>query len=314
MSTLSDVKERKLRTQNPQPRSSGKRRAQWTQIGMQAPSLVILVLVLAFPLIYSVALSLQSYSPVDPTADGRWIGLDNYARMFQDAQFGKAILVTIAYVTLAVAVETALGTVIGVWLSGLMRTRRLVTSFLLLPMIATPLVVGLMFSFGLNPQFGYMSDVLQRIGLVGEAGVLDSPTGAFFALVAVDVWEWTPFIALMVLAGLSAAPQAQIQAAQLDGCNWFQLHWHVMLPMIRPVIGVAILFRATEAIRQFDQVYILTGGGPGAATTVNDIFQYRVSFSAFDMSYGAALGIATFVFVAALAWVLFRFLNRKGEQ
>lgn len=281
---------------------------------MQAPSLVILVLVLAFPLVYSLALSFQSYSPVDPEADGRWIGFDNYVRMFGDAQFGQAVLVTIAYVVLAVAIQTVLGTAIGVWLSRLMRSRRFVTSLILLPMISTPLVVGLMFSFGLNPQFGYMTDALQRIGLVGEAGVLDSPAGAFFALVAMDVWEWTPFIALMVLAGLSAAPQAQIQAAQLDGCNTLQLYWHVMLPMIRPVIGVAILFRATEAVRMFDQVYILTGGGPGAATTVNDIFQYRVSFTAFDMSYGAALGITTFLVIAVLAWLLFRFLNRKGAQ
>jgi multiple sugar transport system permease protein len=284
----------------------------WTRVGMQGPSLLVLVLVLAFPLVYSLLLSFQSYSPVDPTANGQWIGLDNYTRMFRDAQFGQAVLVTLGYVALAVAIETVIGTVVGVWLSRLIRTRRLVTSFLLLPMIATPLVVGLMFSFGLNPQFGYMASALKGIGLVPQAGVLDSPAGAFAALVAMDVWEWTPFIALMVLAGLSAAPQAQIQAAELDGCNTVQLYWHVMLPMIRPVIGVAILFRATEAIRMFDQVYILTGGGPGAATTVNDIFQYRVSFTAFDMSYGAALGIATFVVVGVLAWFLFRFLTRKG--
>lgn len=278
---------------------------------MQAPSLIILAVVLAFPLSYSLLLSFQSYSPVDPTANGQWIGLANYTRMFGDAQFGQAILTTVAYVVLAVSIQTVLGTIIGVWLSRLVRTRRLVTSLLLLPMIATPLVVGLMFSFGLNPQFGYLTGALQTVGLVGEAGVLDSATGAFAALVVMDVWEWTPFIALMVLAGLSAAPQAQIEAASLDGCNTAQLYWHVMLPMIRPVIGVAILFRATEAIRMFDQVYILTGGGPGAATTVNDIFQYRVSFTAFDMSYGAALGIATFLVVATLAWVLFRYLNRK---
>lgn len=279
---------------------------------MQAPSLIILALVLAFPLVYSLRLSFQSYSPVDPTAHGQWIGLDNYTRMFHDTQFGRAIFVTVAFVVVAVAIETVLGTVVGVWLSRLIATRRLVTSFLLLPMIATPLVVGLMFSFGLNPQFGYMSDILRDVSLVGESGVLDSPRGAFAALVVMDVWEWTPFMALMVVAGLSAAPQAQMEAAELDGCGTFQTYWHVMLPMIRSVIGVAILFRATEAIRMFDQVYILTGGGPGSATTVNDIFQYRVSFAAFDMSYGAALGIATFAVISALAWTLFRYLNRRS--
>lgn len=295
-------------------RRNARRRAFWTRFGMQAPSLIILAVVLAFPLAYSVILSFQSYSPVDAAADGHWIGFDNYVRMFGDAQFGRAILVTIGYVVLAVGIETLIGTVIGVVLSRLIRTRRIVTSALLLPMIATPLVVGLMFSFGLNPQFGYMSDFLRFFGLVGDGGVLDSAGGAFAALVVMDVWEWTPFIALMVLAGLAAARQAQIQAAQLDGCNTFQLYWHVMLPMVRPVLIVAVLFRATEAIRQFDQVYILTGGGPGSATTVNDIFQYRVSFAAFDMSYGAALGVATFAVVATLAAILFRFLNRKGAD
>lgn len=279
---------------------------------MQAPSLLVLMLVLAFPLIYSLTLSFQDYSPVQPDS-GQWTGLDNYARMLQDAQFARAIRVTLAYVFLAVALETVLGTLVGIWLSRLLRTRRMVTSFLLLPMIATPLVVGLMFSFGLNPQFGYMTEALRALGLVGEAGVLDSPDGAFAALVVLDVWEWTPFIALMVLAGLQAAPEAQVEAAQLDGCGPIQLYWYVLLPIIRPILVVAVLFRATEAVRQFDQVYILTGGGPGSSTTVNDIFQYRVSFTAFDMSYGAALGVTTFVVVTVLSWVLFRFLSRRGS-
>jgi multiple sugar transport system permease protein len=112
--------------------------------------------------------------------------------------------------------------------------------------------------------------------------------------ILVDVWEWVPFVALMALAGLRALPTSPIEAARLDGFSAVQIHTRIILPMLRPVLGMAILFRATEAVREFDKVYILTGGGPGSSTTVNDLFQYRISFTNFDLSYGAALGLVTF--------------------
>ena len=145
-------------------------------------------------------------------------------------------------------------------------------------------------------------------------GLLEQPgSRRFAALVVLDVWEWTPFIALMVLAGLQAARRAQFEAAQLDGCGPLQLYCYVMLPMLRPSWSSPSCSARPRRSGEFDQVYILTGGGPGSSTTVNDLFQYRVSFTAFDMSYGAALGVTTFVVVTVLSWVLFRFLSRRGS-
>ena len=167
-----------------------------------------------------------------------------------------------------------------------------------------------MFNFAFNAQFGYLTWVLGELGLDPNGGVLNQGPSALAALIAVDVWEWFPFIALMVIAGLRALPTSPFEAASIDGASTYQTYRYIMLPMLKPVLVVAVLFRATEAIREFDKVYILTGGGPGSATTVNDLYQYRVSFLNWDLSYGAALGLVTFAFVLTLCGVLYRILTR----
>jgi multiple sugar transport system permease protein len=120
-----------------------------------------------------------------------------------------------------------------------------------------------------------------------------------------------PFVALMALAGLRL-PTSPIEAARFDGFSAVQIHTRIILPMLRPVLGVAIVFRATEAVREFDKVYILTGGGPGSSTTVNDLFQYRISFTNFDLSYGAALGLVTFAAMRIVTALTFRTITRSA--
>lgn len=295
-------------------RNRGGRRVNWFGVAMQTPSLLVLALVIVIPLITSLMLSFQSYSPVLPNAEGQWIGLANYQRMLADAHFGKAILITLAFAILAVGLETVIGIVVGSFLATLLRVRRLVTSLLLVPMIATPLVVGLMFGFAFNPDFGYLNPVFEALGLASAGGVLTSPVSAFIALVLTDVWEWVPFIALMVMAGLSAIPEGPVEAAKIDGAGIWRLHWNVKLPLIRGVIGVAVLFRATEAVREFDKVFVLTGGGPGSSTMVSDLYQYRVSFTNWDLSYGATLGIASFLAMLIVSIFVFRTLARQRRE
>ena len=287
-------------------RSTGR----WERVGMQGPSLLILILIVVFPLLYSVSLSLQSYSPVLPGHPGQWVGLENFQKILHDSDFFNAVRVTVIFTVCAVTIETILGTIVGVLMDRLIRFRRALTSMLLLPMITTPLIVGLMFNFAFNAQFGYLTWVLGELGLDPNGGVLNQGPSALAALIAVDVWEWFPFIALMVIAGLRALPTSPFEAASIDGASTYQTYRYIMLPMLKPVLVVAVLFRATEAIREFDKVYILTGGGPGSATTVNDLYQYRVSFLNWDLSYGAALGLVTFAFVLTLCGVLYRILTR----
>jgi multiple sugar transport system permease protein len=273
--------------------------------------LVVLGLVVLFPLAYSIRLSFQSYSPIIPNHDGQWVGLDNYQRILHDGDFHHSLIVTGVFVVVAVTLETVLGVVVGIFIDRLRRMRRVVTSTLLLPMILTPLVVGLMFNFALNAQFGYLTYVLDQLHLAGGSGVLNSSVGAFVALTLIDVWEWFPFVALMVVAGLQTIPKEPLEAASIDGASTLQVYWHITLPMLRPILGIAILFRATEAIREFDKVFVLTGGGPGSATAVNDMYQYRVSFLNWDLSYGAALGLVTFAAVLALSALMYRSLRKK---
>jgi multiple sugar transport system permease protein len=277
---------------------------------MQAPGFFVLALVVAFPLVYSLNLSFRQYSLVIPRRTGQWAGLDNYRKMLHDADFGATLVTTLIFVVAAVTLETVLGTCLGILLDQLSRMQRAVTSVLLLPMIVTPLVVGLMFNFAFNAQFGYVTWVLEMLGLGTEQGLLNSGPTALAVLIAVDAWEWLPFIALMVMAGLRALPASPFEAASIDGASSWQTYRYVMLPMLKPVLVVAVLFRATEAVREFDKVFVLTGGGPGSSTTVNDLYQYRVSFINWDLSYGAALGMTTFVAVLAICSVVYRVTTR----
>lgn len=293
------------------PPAAPRRRRSWTTLAYQAPSIVVLLAVVAFPLAYSVDLSLRAYSLVVPGRTGQFVGVDNYSRMLGDSAFKQALLTTVVFVAVAVALETVIGLAAGILLDRLRRMKRLVTSLLLLPMIIAPLVVGLIFNFALNPQFGYLTWLLKALHVPGGEGLLNNSTSALIALILVDVWEWVPFVTLMVAAGLTALPREPFEAASVDGASAWQTFRSLTLPMLRPVLAVAILFRCTEAVREFDKVYVLTGGGPGSATTVNDLYQYRVSFSEWDLSYGAALGLATFLVVLVLSVVAFRMLSPK---
>lgn len=294
---------------NGQPTRKRRRRSPvaWA---MQLPGFVVLGLVVVFPLIYSINLSLRKYSLVIPGRTGQWAGLENYRKLLHDSEFGAALITTTIFVVAAVTLEAVLGTFVGILLDRLVRLRRTVTSILLLPMIVTPLIVGLMFNFAFNAQFGYVTWALNLVGLESKGGLLNRGPTALAVLILVDVWEWLPFIALMVMSGLRALPSSPFEAASIDGASTWQTYRYIMLPMLKPVLGVAILFRATEAIREFDKVYVLTGGGPGSATTVNDLYQYRVSFLNWDLSYGAALGMTTFVAVLLICAVVYRIITR----
>ena len=152
-----------------------------------------------------------------------------------------------------------------------------------------PVVVGMIWRFFLMPSFGVMTVYLNRLGLFEETSVFSGPITAFGALIIIDIWEWTPFIMLIMLAGLSALPQAPIEAATIDGASRWQIFRHIQLPMLFPLIVVAVMLRGIDASKVFDTIYVLTGGGPGNATEVISTFAYRTNFIRWDLGYGAAV-------------------------
>lgn len=278
-----------------------------TALLLQTPSVVLLLGITIFPVLYSLALSFQSYSLILPGHSGQWVGADNYVRMLSDAEFLNAARLTLTFIVVGVAVQTILGILLAVALDSIRVGRRIFTSLLLVPMILTPLVIGLMYNFLFNAQFGLLTYLIDAIGLPLPQGLLGDPATAFAVLILTDIWEWTPFMCLAVLAGMQSLPTEPFDAARVDGASYWQAFRYLTLPMVRPIIAVALLFRAAEAIKEFDKVYILTGGGPGNTSEVVDLFTYRVSFANWDMSYGAALGMVLFV-VSVVAGGLFFWL------
>jgi multiple sugar transport system permease protein len=300
----------------PAGRARSRRRSTRVRLALafQLPSLLVLLGVIAFPLGYTLWLSLRSYSLVIPGRTGQWIGLDNFDRLLHDAQFHHALGLTGLYTVIAVAIEVVLGVAAAFALNAVGRGRRVLTSLMLVPMILAPLIIGLMFNFLLNAQFGLFTYLVNTLGLPLPENILGSPTWAFPALIFTDVWEWTPFIALITLAGIQALPGAPLEAARVEGASSWQIATRVILPMLRPILLVAVLFRAAEAVREFDKVYILTGGGPGSSTMLNDLFTYRVSFVDWDLSYGAAIGIFMFVLTLLVAFFFFVVVERRAAR
>ena len=278
-----------------------------------APAIAVLVAIGLFPLAYTINLSFRSFSYILPGKTGQWVGLDNYAALLADSSFLGAVGRTVLFTLAAVFLELLFGLLLAAGMNLIMGGRRLLVSLLIVPMILTPVVIGLMFNFALNPLFGPLTSLLAALGLA-DVDVLGTPATAFLALVLVDVWQWTPFMALILWAGMQALPIPPLEAAAVDGASFFQRLRLVMLPMLLPVVVVAVIFRASEAVREFDKVFVLTGGGPGSATEVLDLFTYRTAFVNWDMSLAAAMGVVVFLAALAAAFLFFRVVTSGGRD
>ncbi|HEV8698231.1 MAG TPA: sugar ABC transporter permease [Candidatus Limnocylindrales bacterium] len=278
-----------------------------------APAVGVLALIGFVPLLYAIQLSLTSFSFILPDRTGQWVGLDNYASLATNAGFLSAVVRTGLFTGAAVFLELMLGLLLAAGLNSTGRERGPLLGLLIIPMILTPVIVGLMFNFAVNPQFGPLASLL-RSATGSPVDALGTPVGAYVTLVLVDVWQWSSFMALMLWAGMQTLSAAPLEAASVDGANALQRLRLIVVPMLRPVIVVAVIFRSAEAVREFDKVFVLTGGGPGSATEVLDLFTYRIAFVNWDMSLGAAMGVVEFVVALAAAYLFFRLVTRSGRM
>jgi multiple sugar transport system permease protein len=277
------------------------------------PAVLFIVVMMAFPVGYTLWLSLHEWTGGLTTAP-RFVGLDNFARLFfDDPRFWGAVRRTFAFTGMAIVTQTVLGVAIAVMLNREFRARGLVRTVFLLPMIATPVAVALVWRLMYQPQLGILNDLLTSLGLPPSGWVSD-PSLALVALAVVDVWEWTPLITLITLAGLTALPEDPFEAAVVDGANGWQTFWYVTLPMVRPVIVVAVVFRLIEALKTFDSILVITQGGPGFATETLNIYVYQTSFQYQRLGYAAALLIVFFFIVLGSAGLLLRFRRASDDR
>ncbi len=279
---------------------------------MVIPALTIVALLILLPLLYSAFLSLFDWRLLDMNRAKAWVGLGNYIRFFPDEALRVALLNTGLFVIGSVTVELVLGFIVATALFNINEGRRLANAIILLPMIITPVVTALLWRYLLDPQFGLVAQTMTLLGANGGIDVWGSPTLALPGLMLVDIWQWTPFVILVLHAGMLSIPIEQFEAATMDGAGQLRLAWNVVLPAIMPQVLLVLLFRTMDTYRLFDTVFVLTRGGPGDATETIGLYTYRTGFSYTQMGYAMALSILILATVAIISSVYIRLLHREG--
>jgi multiple sugar transport system permease protein len=276
-----------------------------------SPALALLLFLSVFPLLWALYLSFTDYSATRDVP-AQWIGFGNYIDILTSSAVHERALTTLIYVVGAVALQTLLGFTIAYLISRRTRGRGVLTTLFLTPMMLSPVVVGLFWKFMLDTQFGVVNSILGSLGF-GQVEWLTNQRLALFSVIIVDTWQWTPFIMLIALAGLTAVPRYLYEAAAIDRASeWFRFR-HITLPLVWPLLLIAVLFRAIEAFRLFDLVYILTQGGPGVSTETLSFHVYKVAFLGFDTGLASAYGILMVLVVIVLAQFYLRYLDKLKE-
>ena len=275
-----------------------------------APTVALLLGLTVYPLFYIVRLSLYRMSPAGEV----FVGADNFLRLAGDPLFFQSLGQTLVFTMGALGLEFVLGLALALLLDSQIRGRNLWRSLLLLPMILPPVVVGVIWRLIYNPNFGVLNGALQLAGVdTTRLTWLADPSVALAAVIVVDVWEWTPFVFLILLAGLQAIPEEPYEAARIDGASAWQTFRHVTLPLLAPAILVALLLRTIDLLRIFDQVFILTQGGPGFATETISLYIYKTAFRFFDFGYAAAMSLLLLVGTLMVSRLYLRLLRRAGR-
>ena len=271
------------------------------------PALAGLLLLSIYPLIYSIAISQQT-----ETADRVKWGLSSFTRLISDNFFLTAMVHTFIYAATALVLEFSIGLTLALLLNSQIRGRSLFRAALLVPMMLPTVVVGVVWRLILNPNFGAINGTLKEAGVNTEALTWTaSPKLALLSVIAVDVWQWTPFVFLVLLAGLQAIPQEPYEAALIDGSSRWQTFRYVTLPLLKPAILIALLLRTMDLLRVFDQIFILTEGGPGFATETISLYIYRTAFRFSDFGYAAAMSFVLLALTNVISTIYIRFLQAK---
>ena len=274
---------------------------------MTAPGLVALVLVVLFPLLFTIFTSLFEYTLVRPGFD-TFAGIDNYSSALEENYLGESIWVTVKFVAAVVLIEFLIGFTVALMLNAVTRFKNIYYPILLMPLLINPVVVAQIWRMFLHPELGIVNYL---IGLVGVPKVnwLGDAAIAFWTVVMVDIWHQVSFMIILLLAGLSALPKEPYEAARMDGASTLQSFIHITLPLMRPVIVVTLLIRLIFAIKTFDLIFIMTRGGPGTATDLISYFIYRSAFYGLDIGQASAISVLLLIVVLALTAYLYRYMR-----
>ncbi|HVX45857.1 MAG TPA: sugar ABC transporter permease [Mycobacteriales bacterium] len=282
------------------------------ELKMMLPALIVLAAISIVPFFYLIYMTLNKISLVGGTGiSPKWLGLQNWSRMFTDGEVGAGWITMVIFFVATVGLEMLLGIAIALLVHEMIWGRNITLSILLIPMFVAPVIVGLLGRFMVNPTYGMYAWVLRSTHIF-TGNILGGQYSAFIAVALMDVWEWTPLIVLITLAGLVSVPDAVIEAARVDGAGYWQRLRHVVGPSISGIVLVALLIRSMDALRYFDVIWQSTSGGPANATKIIPLRLYEVAFQFLNLGYAATIGIVMLALSIAIAMLFTGILRRRG--
>jgi multiple sugar transport system permease protein len=295
-----------------------KTKIEWTKHLLISPALLFFVALTIFPLLFTLFLSLNFWAV---SGEHHWIGLGNYIKLFQDSIFLTSLRNEFIFVIFGVLFEYIFGLLLALVLNQLTRGLRLIRLAVILPFAATPAVVGCIWKMLFDQSYGPIPDLLHKVGLTSPAW-LTQPLPALFSIIIVDIWEWTPFMFLIIFAGLKSLPKEPFESAMVDGASSWRIFWDLTFPMLMPTTIVVILLRTIEAFKIFDIVFLTTAGGPGIATISTTLYAYDLGLRTGNLGYAAAMSIILLiivvlilnVFLKTIEWVRRRSVLQKREE
>jgi multiple sugar transport system permease protein len=273
---------------------------------LMAPAIALLAFISIYPFIWMIYMSLHDVE----IGKVEWNNFANFIKLPGDSRFIQGWLLLIKYSVMCLVLQIIIGVYLALALNGSRYEKVLVTT-LLMPMMMAPLVAGMVWYFLYNGTFGWYHWLLQSVGILGPKSILASSSTAMLAIVIVDVWQWTPLITLITLAGLKRVPQDQLEANMVDGASPFRNFMSVTLPNLYPVLLIAIMLRFMDNFRFIDSALVLTGGGPGNATKILPIYLFEVSFKFFKLGRGAAIALILLIVTIILGKLLVRIFDRQ---
>ncbi len=273
-----------------------------------APAILVMAAACLYPVFTAFQLAGYKWEMGTPWESAQWVGLNNFISAFQNEQVWSSLWTTLLFAGVCVAAEMVLGIALALALEHPVRGMSVFRTIFILPMMIAPIAVGLAWRYMFDAQFGLINAALGLVGIKGLTWLAD-PTLAFIAIVIADIWQWTPFVFIMMLAALASVDRAVIEAARIDGARWWQQIFLVKLPMIMHVIAITLMMRLIDAFRVLEVVYVLTFGGPGNSTEILALHIYKTAFVGQQMGVAAAVSVLLLVVVAALSWAALRLSN-----
>jgi len=276
------------------------------------PSVLVMVILMAFPVAYTVYLSFSKWSPTS-LGTPEIIGLENYINLIiDDERFLDALWRTIWFTVAAVGIQAVLGVGLALIFNREFVGRGLVRTVFLMSMVATPVAIALVWMMIMDINTGILNYFLDLVAGV-RVGWLNDRSIVLWSMIIIDTWQWTPFIMLISLAGLSALPTEPYESAVIDGASPIQLFWYLTLPMLRPTLMVALMFRSIDALKTFDIIYVITQGGPAYASETLNLYGFSQGFLYFNMGYASALLVLYFILVMGTSLIFIRLRRAVSE-